>query len=89
MNDLRIPIGSFFALVGLILIAVGLAEDYQAPLESANVNLYCGVSMLIFGAVMLGLARQKVNQSSRCTVAGSNAARQTAMYSAPSGPGVL
>jgi hypothetical protein len=59
MNDLRIPIGSFFTLVGLILIAVGVAGNYEAPLESANVNLYCGVSMLIFGAVMLGLARRK------------------------------
>ncbi len=46
-------------MVGLILITVGLAEDYQAPLESANVNLYCGASMLIFGAVMLLLARRK------------------------------
>ena len=59
MNDLRVPIGSFFALVGLILLTVGLAANYQAPLESANVNLDCGVSMLIFGAVMLWLARRK------------------------------
>lgn len=59
MNDLRIPIGSFFALVGVILCVVGLTADYQARLESANVNLYCGVSMLIFGAVMLWLARRK------------------------------
>jgi hypothetical protein len=58
MNDLRVPIGSFFSLVGLILIAVGLAANYQAPLESANVNLYCGVSLLIFGAVMLWLSRR-------------------------------
>jgi hypothetical protein len=58
MNDLRVPIGSFFSLVGLILVAVGLAANYQAPLESANVNLYCGVSMLIFGAVMLWLSRR-------------------------------
>lgn len=59
MNDLRVPIGSFFTLVGLILCAVGLAADYHAPLESANVNLDCGASMLIFGAVMLWLARRK------------------------------
>jgi putative Ca2+/H+ antiporter (TMEM165/GDT1 family) len=59
MSDLRIPIGSFFSLVGAILIVVGLGANYQAPLESANVNLYCGVSMLIFGAVMLWLARRK------------------------------
>jgi hypothetical protein len=59
MNDLRIPIGSFFALVGAILCGVSLTANYQAPLESANVNLYCGVSMLVFGAVMLWLARRK------------------------------
>jgi hypothetical protein len=59
MNDLRIPIGGFFGLVGLILCAVGLAANYQAPLESANVNLYCGASMLIFGAVMLWLALRR------------------------------
>jgi uncharacterized membrane protein HdeD (DUF308 family) len=59
MNDLRVPIGSFFALVGAILCVAGLTADYQAPLKSVNVNLYCGVSMLIFGAVMLWLARRK------------------------------
>jgi hypothetical protein len=60
MNDLRIPIGSFFALVGLILCAVGLVANYQAPLELVNVNLYCGIAMLIFGAVMLWLSRRGV-----------------------------
>ena len=60
MTDLRTPIGSFFALVGLILCATGLIVDYHAPLESAvNVNLTCGVVILIFGAVMLWLARRK------------------------------
>lgn len=58
MNDLRVPIGVFFALVGVILCAAGLAADYRAPLESANVNLYCGASMLVFGAIMLWLARR-------------------------------
>jgi hypothetical protein len=59
MNDLRVPIGSFFTLVGAILCVLGLAGNYRAPLESANVNLYSGVSMLIFGALMLWLARRK------------------------------
>lgn len=59
MSDLRVPIGSFFALVGLILCVTGFAVDYHAPLESANVDLDCGISMLIFGAVMLWLARRK------------------------------
>jgi hypothetical protein len=59
MSDLRVTIGSFFALVGLILCGAGWAADYRAPLETVNVNLYCGASMLIFGVVMLWLARRK------------------------------
>jgi len=58
MRDLRIPIGSFFALVGAIIAATGLITQNRAPLEAANVNLYCGASMLIFGLVMLWLARR-------------------------------
>jgi hypothetical protein len=56
MSDLRVTIGGFFVLVGAIVGGTGLAAGYQAPLESANVNLYCGVSMLLFGGVMLWLA---------------------------------
>jgi hypothetical protein len=63
MGDLRTAIGSFFTLVGLILCGAGLTANYQAPLEPANVNLYCGVSMLIFGAVMLWLAHRKSRRS--------------------------
>ena len=58
MSDLRIPIGIFFTLVGLLVGITGLATSYRAPLESANVNLYCGISILIFGGVMLWLARR-------------------------------
>ena len=59
MSDLRIAIGGFFVLVGAIAAGAGVGSDYQAPLESVNVNLYCGVAMLIFGAVMLWLAWRK------------------------------
>ena len=59
MSDLRVTIGGFFVLVGAIVCATGLTANYQAPLQSANVNLYCGVSMLIFGAAMLWLAWRK------------------------------
>jgi hypothetical protein len=58
MSDLRIPIGIFFTLVGLFVGITGLATGYRAPLESANVNLYCGISILVFGGVMLWLARR-------------------------------
>jgi hypothetical protein len=59
MRDLRIPIGLFFALAGVILAVTGLVTENRAPLETANVNLYCGVSILIFGGVMLWLARRR------------------------------
>jgi hypothetical protein len=59
MRDLRIPIGVFFALAGVILAVTGLVTENRAPLETANVNLYCGVSILIFGGVMLWLARRR------------------------------
>jgi hypothetical protein len=56
MRDLRTPIGIFFSLSGAILVITGIASSYRAPLESANVNLYCGASMLLFGGVMLWLS---------------------------------
>ena len=56
MDDLRIPIGAFFAIVGVFLVTVPSA---RAPLTEVPVNLYAGVSMLIFGGVMLWLARRK------------------------------
>ena len=46
----------FFSLIGAILAVTGVAAGYRAPLESANVNLYCGASMLLFGGVMLWLS---------------------------------
>jgi len=56
MRDLRTPIGIFFSLSGAILAITGMATSYRAPLASSNVNLYCGASMLVFGAVMLWLS---------------------------------
>ena len=60
MEDLRVPIGFFFALLGLILIAVSfLMPNAHAPLTTVNINLYSGLTMLIFGGAMLWLARRK------------------------------
>jgi hypothetical protein len=56
MNDLRNPIGLFFALVGLLL----LVEWHEtAPLTMAPVNLYVGATMIVFGVVMVWLARKR------------------------------
>jgi uncharacterized membrane protein HdeD (DUF308 family) len=55
--DLRTPSGWFFVLLGVILVALGvLSPETRAPLTDANVNLYSGIAMLIFGLLMLGLA---------------------------------
>jgi hypothetical protein len=63
MNDLRVPIGSFFAITGAILCATGLAVDYRAALAPENVDLECGIPMLVFGAVMLWLGLRKPRAS--------------------------
>lgn len=58
MTDLRLPIGIFFALAGAILTATGVLAGYRAPLDSSNLNLDCGILMLIFGGAMLWLGRR-------------------------------
>ena len=59
MNDLRVPIGLFFTAIGVILLIAAFAlPEARAELTSVNVNLYSGVSMLVFGSVMLWLARR-------------------------------
>lgn len=57
MLDLRIPSGWFFVLMGVILTLVGVFANYTAPLTPYNVNLYCGVTMLVFGGILLWLSR--------------------------------
>ena len=58
MDDLRTPIGLFFGIIGLVLVAVGLLSSARAPLTDVNVNLYAGLFMLAFGGVMLWLSRR-------------------------------
>ncbi len=57
MMDLRIPSGWFFTLLGLILLGMGVfAPDTRAALTDANVNLYSGLAMLVFGLFLLAMA---------------------------------
>lgn len=63
MLDLRLPTGSFFLLIGIILVAMGvIAPDTRAPLSEGNVNLYGGLIMLAFGVFMLLLARRAAHK---------------------------
>jgi len=65
MFDLRIPTGLFFGIIGVILLGMGiLAPGERAALTEANVNLYCGLVMLAFGAFMLALARRAARRQS-------------------------
>ena len=58
MFDLRVPTGLFFSIIGLVLLAMGIAfPSERAALTETNVNLYCGLVMLAFGGGMLALAR--------------------------------
>ncbi|MDQ6701148.1 MAG: LPXTG cell wall anchor domain-containing protein [Acidobacteriota bacterium] len=60
MLDLRLPSGVFFALLGLILIGLGvISPGMRAPLTEINVNLYAGAGMLLFGGFLLLLARRR------------------------------
>jgi hypothetical protein len=57
--DLRVPIGLMFAIIGVLLIAFGLTSDTAIYAKSLgiNINLWWGLVLLAFGAVMLLLAR--------------------------------
>lgn len=55
--DIRWPIGIMFSLVGVLLIVFGAATGsntamYQHSL-GININLYWGIVLLVFGALML------------------------------------
>ena len=57
--DIRLPIGLLFLAIGALLAIAGLTFD-PASLNSAilgvNIDLAWGAAMLLFGAVMTGLA---------------------------------
>lgn len=59
MGDLRVSIGAFFALAGLLVTITGVISKNRAPLDTANLNLYSGIVLLAFGGVMLWLAQRK------------------------------
>ena len=63
MLDLRVPSGWFFVILGAIVLAVGLVQpDLRAPLTDVNVNLYSGVSILLFGGFLLLMARRALRK---------------------------
>jgi hypothetical protein len=57
MLDVRWPIGTLFAALGLLLTGYGLATadntDQYARSLTVNVNMWWGLVMLLFGLVLL------------------------------------
>jgi hypothetical protein len=53
---LRLPIGIFFTILGVLLL---IAPSATAPLAQVPVNLYAGVPMLAFGGAMAWLGRPR------------------------------
>jgi hypothetical protein len=58
--DIRTPIGVMFSLLGALLAVYGAVgpKDIYAKSLDININLWWGQIMLIFGLVMLWLAKR-------------------------------
>ena len=58
--DIRWPIGIMFSLIGALLVIEGLITGPSAKSLDINVNLWWGIVLFVFGALMLlGAARGK------------------------------
>jgi len=57
--DIKLPIGLMFSIFGVMLSLYGLFTNGNTELYSrslgVNINLWCGLGMLIFGVLMLVL----------------------------------
>jgi putative Mn2+ efflux pump MntP len=56
--DLRFVIGSFFSIVGLLLLIYSFAGSNLAE-QDQNINRWCGVIFIVFGVIMIILSLQK------------------------------
>lgn len=58
-TDIRFPIGLLFSILGVVITAFGFftrgSEIYRHSLN-ININLYTGVCLIVFGAIMLWMA---------------------------------
>ncbi len=60
--DIRLPIGSLFLLLGAVLTVYGISTRSDSQLyarsENISINLWWGIVMLVFGAVMFYFGRR-------------------------------
>lgn len=60
--DLRLPIGLLFAILGILVLMVGIFGDaamYEKSL-GYNVNLWWGSASIVLGALFIFLARKSI-----------------------------
>ena len=62
--DLRLPIGIMFSFYGVVLVLYGLLGDKAQYARSLgiNINLIWGLVLLVFGVLMLVLARRSAGK---------------------------
>jgi hypothetical protein len=63
--DIRAPIGGLFSLLGLLLTGYGMVAGSRTSSDVApvtNVNLWWGLVMLLFGIIMLVMARRAMSR---------------------------
>jgi hypothetical protein len=58
--DIKLPIGLMFSIFGVMLTLYGFFTNGDEALYSrslgVNINLWCGMGMLVFGIIMLVFA---------------------------------
>lgn len=54
--DLRFVIGSFFLIVGILLLIYGFLIETE---HAGNINKWCGISFSVFGIIMIVFSLQK------------------------------
>jgi hypothetical protein len=65
--DIRAPIGGLFTVLGAMLAGYGLfapgsRRSSDLPSSGANVNLWWGLVMLVFGIALLLMARRAMSR---------------------------
>ena len=61
--DIRLPIGLLFLAIGALLVLSGLTSGAVESGPDPRINLWWGLLMMAFGAVMAGFARRRAQRT--------------------------
>ena len=76
--DLRFVIGSFFTVVGLLLLVFSFVAGNTKDAET--INRWCGIAFVAFGVVMIILSLQKDAHDELLEEEKNNAGRPSARH---------